>query len=62
VDRRNTPGTGPPGTGVWQRGDGIINLEPDPAVPAKAWRGWVCVKAGEPGEWAPYGALGKAGQ
>ncbi|MBI2299687.1 MAG: hypothetical protein HYU66_12225 [Armatimonadetes bacterium] len=59
VDRRNTPGTGPPTTGVWERGDGILNVEPEPAVPAKAWRGWVCIKAGEPGEWAPYGALGK---
>ena len=59
VDRRNTPGTAPPTSGVWERGDGIINTEPDPTVPAKAWRGWVCIKAGEPGEWTPYGALGK---
>lgn len=59
VDRRNTPGTEPPKKGVWQRGDGIVNVEPDPNVPEKAWRGWVCVEAGEPGKWAPYGALGK---
>ncbi|MBI4027845.1 MAG: hypothetical protein HY360_22865 [Verrucomicrobia bacterium] len=59
VDRRNTPGTEPPKKGVWQRGDGIINIEPDPRASEKAWRGWVCVEAGEPGKWVPYGALGK---
>ena len=59
VDRRNTPGAGPPTQGVWRRGDGIINIEPDLNVPAKAWRGWICVEAGEPGKWAPYGAIGK---
>ena len=59
VDRRNTPGTGPPTEGVWERGDGVVNTEPDPAAPAKAWRGWVCVEAGEPGKWVPYGALGR---
>lgn len=59
VDRRNTPGVEPPKKGVWARGDGIINIEPDPSVPTKAWRGWVCIKAGEPGTWAPYGAIGK---
>jgi len=59
VDRRNTPGTGPPSSGVWERGDAIINIEPDPKVPAKAWRGWVCVQSGEPGKWVPFGALGK---
>jgi hypothetical protein len=59
VDRRSTPGSGPPTDGVWQRGDGIVNLEPDPAVFAKAWRGWVCIQGGEPGEWAPYGPLGE---
>lgn len=62
VDRRNTPGTGPPTAGVWQRGDAIINAEPDPRQKQKAWRGWVCTKAGEPGEWAPFGALGATGR
>lgn len=58
VDRRCTPGAAPPAKGVWQRGDGIVNTEPDPNVAAKAWRGWICIKGGEPGEWAPYGAIG----
>lgn len=59
VDRRNTPGTAPPKKGVWQKGDGIINTDPDPKVPAKAWRGWVCIESGEPGKWVAYGGLGK---
>jgi hypothetical protein len=59
IDRRNWPGTEPPKDGVWQKGDGIINVDPNPNVPGKAWRGWICIKAGEPGEWRPYGALGK---
>jgi len=59
VDRRNTPGTGPPRNGVWQKGDAIINIEPDPTNPAKAWKGWVCVQPGEPGKWVPFGALEK---
>lgn len=57
VDRRNTPGTGPPTAGVWERGDAILNIEPDPTVPEKAWRGWVCIEAGEPGRWAPFGRI-----
>jgi len=59
MDRRNWPGTGPPGDGVWAKGDRVINTDPDPDVPAKAWAGWICIKAGEPGEWRPYGAIGK---
>jgi len=59
IDRRNTPGTEPPKTGVWKKGDCIRNTDPDPAVPAKAWAGWICIKDGEPGGWVPYGALGK---
>ena len=57
VDRRNWPGDGPPKTGLWQKGDGVVNTDPNPNVPAKAWRGWICIKAGEPGEWCPYGRL-----
>ncbi len=58
VDRRHVPGTEAPRTGVWEKGDGIINTNPDPTVPARAWRGWICVEAGEPGKWNPYGAIG----
>lgn len=59
VDRRNTPGVEPPKKGVWKKGDCIRNTDPDPAVPAKAWAGWICVKEGEPGTWVPFGAIGK---
>jgi len=59
VDRRNTPGTEPPKVGVWKRGDRILNVEPDPAVPAKAWAGWICIEPGEPGRWVPFGKLGE---
>jgi hypothetical protein len=57
VDRRNTPGTAPPSSGVWAKGDAILNIDPDPGTPAKAWRGWICIEAGEPGRWAPFGAV-----
>jgi len=60
LDRRHIPGTAPPTTGVWKRGDRILNIEPDPTNPAKAWAGWICVEGGEPGRWAPFGLLGKA--
>jgi len=59
VDRRNIPGTELPKTGIWQKGDGIINIDPDPNVRAKACRGWMCVEAGEPGKWVPYGMSGR---
>jgi hypothetical protein len=58
VDRRNTPGTEPPRTGAWKKGDCIRNTDPEPAVPAKAWAGWICIEAGEPGTWAPFGRIG----
>lgn len=58
VDRRNTPGTEPPKASVWKKGDGIHNTDPDPAAPAKAWAGWICIEAGEPGQWAPFGPIG----
>jgi hypothetical protein len=57
VDRRNTPGIEPPKTGVWKKGDCIRNTDPDPTVPAKAWAGWICIEAGEPGKWAPFGRI-----
>ena len=57
VDRRNTPGTQPPVKGIWQKGDGIINIDPDPTKKSKACRGWICIEAGEPGKWTQYGIL-----
>ena len=57
VDRRNTPGTTAPTRGVWQKGDCIRNTDPDPAVPDKAWAGWICIEPGEPGTWAQFGRI-----
>ena len=57
IDRRNTPDTQPPIAGVWKKGDRILNVDPNPDVPAKACAGWICIEAGEPGEWWPFGAL-----
>jgi hypothetical protein len=59
VDRRNSPGTEPPKRGIWKKGDCIRNTDPDPAVSAKAWAGWICIEAGEPGKWAPFGRIEK---
>jgi hypothetical protein len=59
VDRRSTPGVAPPTTGVWAKGDRILNVDPDPAAPEKAWAGWICIQAGEPGTWKPFGAIGQ---
>ena len=59
TDRRSTPGTEPPSDGKWNEGDRILNVKPNPEVHAKAWAGWICIKAGEPGKWVPFGALGK---
>jgi len=60
IDRRNTPGTAAPTEGVWKKGDRILNTDPNPSVSAKAYAGWICVEAGEPGMWAPYGKIGEA--
>ena len=57
VDRRHVPGTAAPESGEWQKGDGVINIDPDPAVPDRACRGWICVEAGQPGRWLPYGVI-----
>ena len=55
MDRRSWPGTEPPKEGIWQKGDGIINIDPEINVSTKAWRGWIFIKAGEPGEWVRSG-------
>ena len=57
VDRRSTPGTAAPAKGVWSKGDRILNVDPNPDVPAKAVAGWICIESGEPGRWLPFGRL-----
>ena len=46
-------GVAPPTTGSWAKGDRVINSSPDPGEPI----GWVCVTAGAPGAWKPYGRI-----
>jgi hypothetical protein len=46
-------GTAAPTTGTWQAGDRVQNTAP--AAGGKV--GWVCVTAGTPGTWKPYGAI-----
>ena len=43
----------PPQGGVWNEGDIIWNSNPQ----QKNYIGWVCVKAGNPGIWCPFGEI-----
>ena len=45
-----------PTTGDWIAGDIVINSIPQPG----GNMGWVCVAAGEPGVWEPYGIIGSS--
>jgi hypothetical protein len=44
---------GPPQQGTWRVGDQTLNREPK----AGGYLGWVCVSAGSPGEWRPFGLI-----
>lgn len=46
-------GTNPPETGAFGVGSRVRNAEPSPGDPL----GWVCVAAGAPGTWKPYGTI-----
>ena len=43
----------PPLQGTWRVGDQALNREPK----AGSYIGWVCVAAGSPGEWRPFGPI-----
>jgi len=43
----------PPQQGTWRVGDQALNREPK----AGSYVGWVCVTAGSPGEWRPFGLI-----
>jgi hypothetical protein len=43
----------PPHQGTWRVGDQALNREPK----AGGYLGWVCVSAGSPGEWRPFGLI-----
>mgnify|MGYP001060654449 CR=1 FL=1 len=46
-----TSDTGTPSTGTWGKGSLIYNTDPGVGKPI----GWVCVNAGNPGTWLPFG-------
>ena len=43
----------PPQPGTWRVGDQTVNRQPR----AGSYVGWVCVTAGSPGEWRPFGSI-----
>lgn len=51
-----TWGTAAPTTGVWAAGD--ICFSETPTASTASDIGWVCVTAGEPGTWEPWGDVG----
>lgn len=46
-------GSGPPASGIWAAGDVIVNEAPAPG----GYHGWICVAAGAPGAWRPFGLI-----
>lgn len=46
-------GGGPPTSGAWRRGATIRNILAAPG----GYAGWICVEAGAPGVWRPYGKI-----
>lgn len=49
-------GTTPPTSGTWTKGRVVLNSSPDAGEPF----GWICVTAGTPGTWVPFGRIEKA--
>jgi cytoskeletal protein CcmA (bactofilin family) len=52
--KRFTSNASAPTYGVWSVGDICWNSMPQPS----GYIGWVCIVAGTPGQWAPFGAIG----
>jgi hypothetical protein len=50
---RTVYGIAPPGDGNWRVEDQVMNQKPK----AGAYVGWICVGAGSPGEWRPFGLI-----
>ena len=44
-----------PTQGTYKKGDIVWNDEPGPNL----WVGWICVSDGTPGEWKPFGQIGR---
>ncbi len=52
-NKKFTNGMAAPTTGSFQIGDICWNTKPQ----ANSYVGWVCVAAGDPGEWLPFGSI-----
>lgn len=50
---RTVYAAGPPEHGAWRVGDQVLNLQPQTG----SYIGWVCIAAGSPGEWRPFGLI-----
>lgn len=48
-------GSEPPANGTYKKGDVVWNDNPQPT----GYIGWVCIKEGTPGEWRPFGNIGR---
>lgn len=55
ANKKFTNGTSIPTTGTHTKGDIIWNQDPK----ASSYIGWVCVDSGAPGQWLPFGAIGR---
>jgi len=53
AEPRTIHGESPPKDGLWRVGDQALNRTPRPG----GYIGWVCVAAGSPGEWRPFGLI-----
>jgi len=52
-DKRFTNGNHAPTNGTWHNGDICWNKNPSP----NSYIGWVCIVAGSPGIWTPFGLI-----
>jgi len=53
--KKQEVGNSTPTSGAYKLGDIVWNDNPQPT----GYVGWVCVRAGTPGEWKPFGQIGK---
>jgi len=51
-----THGTNAPTSGVYNTGDIVWNESPK----LNSYVGWICIMAGSPGQWAPFGKIGNS--
>lgn len=53
IESRVISATGPPQSGDFQRGDQVRNAAPS----IGNFAGWICIEAGSPGVWRPFGRI-----